>query len=93
MTWGSKVSNAEYDERTARAKRKWIRKHIGKVDDFRFFSHGIPKHKLVGNVEGAVLIDDEKSNLYDWRAAGDYAIEAKNPQRVVTALKALCRDR
>ena len=81
ISWTAKGSTAEYAERVAQAKTKWLSKHLKSVKFNRveIVEYGQPKQ--VGRV--GILFDDEEHNRNMW-GKGAYV-----PQDMVQVLKAL----
>ena len=67
VSWGCKNATNEYDERIARAKLNWLKKHISAVewDEIYIVKHGTPKNTIVKN-ENGILFDDEEKNRNEW---------------------------
>ena len=89
VTWGSMVADDDFDRRTRKIKREWIRRHVGAVDEFRFSRYGIPKYELVSHVDGALLVDDDPNNLKAWAKRGNPVLDARNPKKVMSVLQKL----
>ena len=65
ISWCSKESTAEYDNRIAEAKRAWLAQHLPSVhwDDIEIVPYGTPKHEVCGS---GFLFDDEEKNRAPW---------------------------
>lgn len=68
ISWSSKVSTPEYDDKVAIAKREWLAKHLASVtwDEIEIVPYGFPKQKAVRYASEAILFDDEERNRTDW---------------------------
>ena len=68
ISWSSKVSTPEYDDKVAIAKREWLAKHLASVtwDEIEIVPYGFPKQKAVQYASEAILFDDEERNRTDW---------------------------
>lgn len=64
VSWLSKGSSAEYEERVNNAKRKWLNKHLPSVQFARIdiIPYGIAKN----NGRNGILFDDEEPNRKAW---------------------------
>ena len=64
ISWTAKNSTAEYDERVAEAKKRWLKKHLPSVhfDEIHIVAYGTPK-STCGN---GILFDDEERNRTEW---------------------------
>ena len=68
ISWLSKASTPEYDDKVIIAKRAWLSKHLHSVtwDEIKIVPYGFPKHKAVLYANEAILFDDEERNRMDW---------------------------
>ena len=68
VSWLSKNSTADYDERVTEAKMNWLRTHLKSVqfDEIHIVPYGTPKHEIVKDVNG-ILFDDEEKNRTEWK--------------------------
>lgn len=82
VSWCSKVSTPEFDNRIRKAKRKWLKEFFPFADEIHIVRYGTPKYKVV-NERSAILVDDEEKNLVDWTrgrtidANGDIVLDLK----------------
>lgn len=85
ISWLSKNSNAEYDEKVKTAKLNWLNKHLKSVHftTIHIVAYGTNKLNTCG--EG-ILFDDELNNRVTW---GEGAYE---PADILNILKALITD-
>lgn len=69
ISWLSKTSTAEYDEKVKQAKIQWLRKHLPSVqfDNIYLVPYGTPKSKFVSKNNINILFDDEVNNLLEWK--------------------------
>jgi hypothetical protein len=67
ISWLSKNSNAEYDEKVTRAKKAWLKKHLHSVkfDFVEIVKYGTDKNIVCKN-ENDILFDDEINNRKEW---------------------------
>ena len=81
ISWLSKTSNSDYDEKVTRAKRDWLKQHLPSVqwDNIIIVAYGTPKHTL----SSGILFDDEKLNRDEW-GMGAYDVT-----RIIEVLKGL----
>ncbi len=81
ISWLSKASNSDYDEKVTRAKEKWLKQHLPSVqwDNIIIVAYGTPKH----NLSSGILFDDEKPNRDAW---GKGAYDVTN---IIEVLKGL----
>ena len=68
VSWLSKNSTADYDERVTEAKMNWLRTHLKSVqfDEIHIVAYGTPKHEIVKDKNG-ILFDDEEKNRTEWK--------------------------
>lgn len=64
ITWLAKGSTEKYDEKVAKAKTDWLKRHLGKVkfDKIKIVKYGTPKQ----NLGKGILFDDEENNRKNW---------------------------
>ena len=64
ISWLSKTSTADFDERVTRVKLEWLKKHLKSVkfDNITIISYGTPKQ----NYGEGILFDDETKNRDNW---------------------------
>ena len=64
ISWLSKISTADFDERVTRVKLEWLKKHLKSVkfDNITIISYGTPKQ----NFGKGILFDDETKNRDNW---------------------------
>lgn len=81
ISWLSKTSTADYDERVIEAKRAWLRRHLSSVcfDEIHIVAYGTPKSSL----GRGILFDDEERNRIEW---GEGAFEPKDIFEVLRGL-------
>ena len=68
VSWTAKNGTKEYNERVARVKIEWLRKHLKSVefDEIHIVPYGTPKETVVNNPNG-ILFDDEEPNRTNWK--------------------------
>lgn len=83
ISWLSKASNSDYDEKVTRAKEEWLKHHLPSVkwDNIIIVAYGTPKH----NLSSGILFDDEKPNRDAW---GKGAYDVAN---IIEILKGLLK--
>ena len=81
ITWLAKGATEEYDEKVAKAKTEWLRKHLGKVrfDEIQIVKYGTPKE----NLGKGILFDDEENNRKNW------AGKAYDEKNIIKILKTI----
>ena len=64
ISWLSKTSTPEYDEKVTLAKKQWLAKHLKSVtfDNIFIVPYGTPKQTLADGI----LFDDESQNRENW---------------------------
>ena len=84
VSWLSKGSTAEYDEKVTRAKMNWLNKHLRSVqwNEIHIVKYGTPKSSVVNNPQG-ILFDDEEKNRIEWNGT------AHNVNDIINVLKAI----
>ena len=84
ISWLSKNSNAEYDERVTNAKKEWLAKHLKSVkfDFIEIVKYGTDKN-IVAKNENDILFDDEENNRKNWKGI------AYNVNNIIETLKAV----
>lgn len=82
VSWLSKTSTIEYDEKVTRAKEKWLSTHLHSVqfDEIHIVSYGTRKEQVVEMPFG-ILFDDEKQNRENWCG------ESFNEENILDILK------
>lgn len=67
ISWLSRDSNADYDERVTEAKLEWLAKHLPSVhwDNINIVPHGTPKENFCDSPFD-ILFDDEEENRENW---------------------------
>lgn len=67
ISWLSKDSNADYDERVTEAKLEWLERHLPSVhwDNINIVPHGTPKENFCDSPFD-ILFDDEEENRENW---------------------------
>lgn len=83
ISWLSKNSNNEYDEKVTAAKIKWLKKHLASVqfDEINIVNYGTPKETFNNNND--ILFDDEEPNRNNWTG------RAFNVNNIIEILKSL----
>ena len=81
ISWTAKNSTEEYNERVARAKREWLKKHLPSVrfDEIHIVEYGTPK----STCGKGILFDDEEKNRLEWNGT------AYNVNNILEVLKNL----
>ena len=81
ISWLAKGSTKAYDRKVAKAKKRWLKKHLASVqfDEIHIVAYGTPKNTL-GN---GILFDDEIGNRKAW---GRGAFEPKDIFSVLNGL-------
>lgn len=84
ISWLSKNSTTEYDERVTQAKLTWLSIHLASVqfDEINIVSHGTPKEQFATS-EMDILFDDEEKNRKSWTG------QAFDATEIMETLKAL----
>lgn len=67
VSWLSKGSNIEYDEKVIAKKLEWLSVHLPSVNwnEIHIIAYGTPKQEVVNNPCG-ILFDDEQKNRNEW---------------------------
>lgn len=67
ISWLSKDSNVDYNERVTNAKMEWLVKHLPSVhwDNINIVEYGTPKENFCGTPFD-ILFDDEEKNRENW---------------------------
>ena len=84
ISWLSKSATEDYNEAVAKAKRKWLKKHLKSVnfDEVHIIPYGTPKSTVA--VKGAILFDDEERNRIEWNG------KAYTPEKIFEIFKKVC---
>lgn len=82
ITWLAKGGSKEYGEKVAKAKCKWLKKHLATVtfNEIAIVEYGTPKQ----NIGKGILFDDERKNRIDW---GDGAYKPEQIFEVLARLR------
>lgn len=67
ISWLSKNSTPEYDEKVTEAKKNWLKTHLPSVefDEINIVPYGTAKEKFA-KTENDILFDDEEKNRQNW---------------------------
>ena len=67
ISWLSKNSTPEYEQKVTTAKKKWLKNHLKSVDfdEINIISYGTPKEQFAKTAND-VLFDDEAQNRVNW---------------------------
>ena len=67
ISWLAKSGSDEYNNRVAKTKEAWLKKHLGSVhfDEIKIAKYGTPKQFLANHSFG-ILFDDEQPNRDAW---------------------------
>lgn len=67
ISWLAKSGSDEYNNRVAKTKEAWLKKHLGSVhfDEIKIAKYGTPKQSLANHALG-ILFDDEQPNRDAW---------------------------
>lgn len=86
ISWLSKTGTEEYNERVIKAKKDWLKKHLGSIhfDEIHIVEYGTPK-SLFGN---GILFDDEERNRKEWFQANEenFAFDVNNILNILKAV-------
>lgn len=84
ISWLSKNSTSEYDERVTEAKKGWLAKHLKSVkfDFVEIVAYGTDKN-IVATSDKDILFDDEEQNRKNWKGI------AYNVNNIIETLKAV----
>lgn len=84
ISWLSKNSTAEYSQKVAQAKQKWLKRHLPSVswDEIVIVDYGVNKNNFL-KTENDILFDDEQRNRDAWSG------QAYEPNLILETLKAM----
>ncbi len=84
ISWLSKNSTPEYDEKVTATKKEWLRKHLPSVefDEINILPYGTAKENYC-LTENDILFDDEEKNRQNWTG------KAFDVDDILTILKGL----
>lgn len=87
ISWLSKCSTPEYDEKVTGAKLNWLSTHLASVhfDEVLIVEYGTPKQNFMVTEED-ILFDDEEQNRENWNG------EAFTPAEIMSVLKELLQQ-
>ena len=82
ISWLSKTATEDYNKAVAKAKRKWLKKHLKSVcfDEIHIVKYGTPKSTVACN--RGILFDDEERNRLEWNKGKAYP-----PEKIFEILK------
>lgn len=82
ISWLSKNSNFDYDNKVTLAKMEWLRIHLPSVewDTIHIVPYGMNKKTICGD---GILFDDEEKNRNNWGNG------AHTPNEIIEVLKAV----
>jgi hypothetical protein len=83
ISWLSKNSTKEYDEKVIKAKKAWLAKHLPSVhfNNVYIIDYGTPKSLYAE--KGSILFDDEENNRKEWNGI------AYTEKEIISVLKNL----
>lgn len=81
ISWLAKGSTENYDKKVKRAKKNWLKSHLGSVkfDKINIVKYGTPKE----NFGKGILFDDEELNRKNWK---EKAFDEKNIIEILRAI-------
>lgn len=84
LSWLSKDSTVEYDEKVTNAKLEWLAKHLPSVhwDNINIVEYGTPKENFC-ETPFDILFDDEEKNRENWQGV------AYDVNNIIEVLKGL----
>ena len=84
ISWLSKSATEDYNKAVAKAKRKWLKKHLKSVnfDEVHIIPYGTPKSTVA--ISGSILFDDEERNRIEWNG------KAYTPEKIFEIFKEIC---
>ena len=84
ISWLSKNSTPEYDEKVTATKKEWLRKHLPSIiwDEINIVPYGTAKETFIKTAED-ILFDDEERNRTNWTG------KAFNVDNILEVLKGL----
>ena len=87
ISWLSKESNNDYDEKVIKAKKNWLTKYqlTEVLDEIIITPYGVKKSDTCAKFGPGILVDDEEKNRKDWYLG--YTINAE--ENIIRALMAL----
>ena len=87
VSWTAKNGTVEYNERVAKAKKEWLKKHLKSVefDEIIIVPYGTPKETVVNKPLG-ILFDDEEQNRNNWKGT---AFDVQNIIEVIKEVRAI----
>ena len=87
ISWLSKNSTLEYDEKVIAAKIKWLHKHLKSVqfNSVNIVPYGTPKENFM-ETNKDILFDDEQPNRDNWHG------RAYEPNQILEILKRLIKE-
>ena len=82
ISWLSKSATDDYNKAVAKAKRKWLKKHLKSVnfDEIYIVPYGTPKSTVTKHI--GILFDDEERNRLEWKKGKAYP-----PEKIFEILK------
>lgn len=68
ISWLSKETTADYDQKVIQAKLAWLRKRLPSVhfDNIHIVAYGTPKSQFIDRDNLNILFDDESKNRLEW---------------------------
>ena len=83
ISWLSKNSTKEYDEKVIKAKKAWLAKHLPSVHFNNVYIIGYGTPKSLYAEKGSILFDDEENNRKEWNGI------AYTEKEIISVLKNL----
>ena len=84
ISWLSKCGSPDYNKAVTKAKKAWLKKHLGSVkfNEINIVKYGYNKSHFCNSAED-ILFDDEEKNRNDWTG------KAYNVNNILEVLKAI----
>lgn len=87
ISWLSKTSTDDFDERVTKTKKEWLKRHLGSVhfDEIHIVKYGTPKY----SIGRGILFDDEERNRKEWNKSNNenIAFNVDNILKILESIK------
>lgn len=88
ISWSAMDGSKEYNKKTRKAKKAWIKANMPSVSEFHVVKYGTSKH-TVAKVRGSILVDDNAKVRKAWEryTEENYTIDASDSQKLLENLQ------
>jgi len=67
VSWLARNATEDYNKAVREVKREWIKKFLPMATEVHIVKYGTPKHQIINNKEGAIIVDDTAEVRDAWK--------------------------